>query len=62
MTIPKGVRERLGLRPGDHLRFTVTKDGAIHAEPLDSRWSSRDVEDVERAIVASWAPSSSSRT
>ena len=29
VTIPKGVRERMGLRPGDELEFTE-EDGVFH--------------------------------
>jgi AbrB family looped-hinge helix DNA binding protein len=35
-TIPKEVREQLGLAPGDVLKFTVLPDGAVimrHAKP-----------------------------
>lgn len=35
-TIPREVRERLGLTPGDVLKFTVLPDGAVimrHAKP-----------------------------
>jgi AbrB family looped-hinge helix DNA binding protein len=35
-TIPREVRERLGLAPGDVLKFTVLPDGAVimrHAKP-----------------------------
>ena len=42
ITIPKDVRERLGLRPGDKLAFTEDKDGwhickQIDESPFD-RW------------------------
>lgn len=28
-TIPKGVRDQAGLRPGDHIHYTVLPDGTI---------------------------------
>ena len=56
VTIPKEVRERVGLRPGDHLRFTVTKDGAIHAEPLDSRGSPRSLAGYLNDRIAATEP------
>ncbi|MGH7562940.1 MAG: AbrB/MazE/SpoVT family DNA-binding domain-containing protein [Gemmatimonadota bacterium] len=34
VTIPKPVRDRLGLRPGDRLEFTVEPDGRMTIEPL----------------------------
>ncbi len=42
VTIPKDVRERLGLRPGDKLAFTEDEDGwhirkEIDASPFD-KW------------------------
>jgi antitoxin PrlF len=28
-TIPKDIRERLGLKPGDKIKFTVNADGSV---------------------------------
>jgi antitoxin PrlF len=38
--IPREVRERLGIRPGDRLRYRMTKDGVIldRAPALDADW------------------------
>jgi AbrB family looped-hinge helix DNA binding protein len=36
VTIPKKVRERLGVEPGDHLRFVVREDGSVGVQPLDA--------------------------
>jgi len=33
MTLPKEVRVRLGLRPGDRLQVTVTPDGRVLMTP-----------------------------
>jgi len=33
ITIPKSIRDRLGLSPGDTLEFTVDKEGRIVAQP-----------------------------
>lgn len=32
ITLPKEIRDRLGLRPGDRVRFRETADGAIVVE------------------------------
>ncbi|MGH7557327.1 MAG: AbrB/MazE/SpoVT family DNA-binding domain-containing protein [Gemmatimonadota bacterium] len=34
VTIPKAVRDRLGLRPGDRLEFSIESDGTMTVEPL----------------------------
>jgi AbrB family looped-hinge helix DNA binding protein len=34
LTLPKPVREMLGLRSGDRLDFVVREDGLIEAMPL----------------------------
>lgn len=34
VTIPKSVRERLGLRTGDRLEFVLGPDGTLTIEPL----------------------------
>ncbi|HUP00205.1 MAG TPA: AbrB/MazE/SpoVT family DNA-binding domain-containing protein [Gemmatimonadota bacterium] len=34
VTIPKSVRERLGVRSGDYLRFVVREDGTACIEAL----------------------------
>lgn len=36
VTIPKGIRDRLGISKGDYLRFTVEDDGTVRMEPLDA--------------------------
>ncbi len=33
VTIPKAIREQMGVRPGDRIRFTVREDGLIVVEP-----------------------------
>jgi len=35
VTVPKAIRDRLGLVEGDVLEFTVTKDGGIAVRPRD---------------------------
>lgn len=34
ITIPKSIRQRLGLRPGDRLDFTLDGNGVLVVEPL----------------------------
>jgi len=33
ITIPREIRERLGLRPGDRLAFRLHDDGTVSVEP-----------------------------
>lgn len=33
-TIPKDVRKRLGLKPGDRIRFMVNPDGSVALVPV----------------------------
>jgi len=63
-TLPKRVREALGLRPGDHLLYEVGEDGTVRirkAEPLDleglraleatlSEWASPEDEEAYRGL------------
>lgn len=41
ITIPKRVREHLGVRPGDKLDFVVEEDGQVVVRPI-----SRDIRDL----------------
>lgn len=41
VTVPKAIRERLGLRSGDRLEFRVTEQGKVMVEP-----SSVDLRDL----------------
>jgi AbrB family looped-hinge helix DNA binding protein len=34
ITLPKGIRDRLGLEAGDRLDFQLNKDGTIQGRPL----------------------------
>ena len=36
ITIPKGIRDRLGINPGDRLEFTVDEEGNLVGKPLRS--------------------------
>lgn len=47
VTIPKAIRERLGLRPGDRLQFRVTAQGKMLIEP-----SSVDLPDLRGILKA----------
>ena len=57
ITIPKVLRDRLGIRTGDYLRFIVEDDGTVRVEPLDAEgrprtlagWLNERV-DVEKPI------------
>jgi AbrB family looped-hinge helix DNA binding protein len=37
ITLPKSIRERYGLRPGDRLEFVIEDDGRILVEPAAQR-------------------------
>lgn len=41
-TIPKAIRDALGLRPGDRLDFTIEEDGRLVVRP-----ATLDVRDLE---------------
>ena len=34
-TIPKEIRERLNLRPGDRISFIIEADGRVYIQPLN---------------------------
>jgi AbrB family looped-hinge helix DNA binding protein len=36
-TIPKEIRERLGLKPGDRMAFTLLSDGTVVMRPKTKR-------------------------
>ena len=38
ITIPKMVRERLHLEPGDHVTFDVLDDGSVVMKPRNLPW------------------------
>ena len=63
VTIPKAVRDELGLREGDRVAFRVLEDGTVIVEPenvdlldlrgvLKPRRKGVTVEDMDRAIRA----------
>lgn len=43
VTIPKAVRDRLGIRTGDYLRFMVDEKGVVRVEPLDAEGRPRSL-------------------
>lgn len=63
ITLPKGIRDRLGLEAGDRLDFQVNKEGTLEgrllrrgvlhlagiAKPTDGRV--RTLEEIEEAVV-----------
>lgn len=67
VTIPKAIREAMGVRPGDRVRFTQREDGTVVVEPetVDvrslygrfKRFATRpvSVEEMNEAIVESAA-------
>ncbi len=46
--IPRDVREKLGLKPGDHLRYTITDEGILIEKLLES-------EDDPFAVFSEWS-------
>ena len=67
VTIPKAVRDELGLREGDRVAFRVLDDGTVIIEPenidlldlscvLKPRRKGVTVEDMDRAIRAAADP------
>jgi antitoxin PrlF len=42
-TIPKAIREHLGLKPGDRVKFFVHPDGSVVLLPKLSAWSLRGI-------------------
>ena len=62
VTIPKEVREAVGINPGDKLNFTVREDGIIEVQPrnisimalcgiLEPRVRGVTIEDMQEAII-----------
>ena len=56
ITVPKAIRERLGLVEGDVLEFTVAEDGGINVRPRGRRASAggalRDLAPAKPVSVA----------
>jgi AbrB family looped-hinge helix DNA binding protein len=52
VTIPKRIREELGIRPGDEVRFERTEEGYIVRKEVDGsqfeKW--RGVVDTDRSV------------
>jgi AbrB family looped-hinge helix DNA binding protein len=52
VTIPKRIREELGIRPGDEVRFERTEEGYIVRKEVDEsqfeKW--RGVVDTDRSV------------
>jgi antitoxin PrlF len=47
--IPREVREKLGLKPGDRVRYALTPNGVVLDKAMDS------VEDDPFAVFTEWA-------
>lgn len=67
LTLPREIRERVGLRTGDHVNVTVTGDGKILLEPkkvdilslegflaADAKGKRASLEEIEAAIEDGW--------
>lgn len=42
VTVPAEIRERLGIEPGDKLRWAVDDDGALSVEVVEQRYGAFD--------------------
>lgn len=42
VTIPRALRSRLDVEPGDALRWTVTDDGTVELDPVDQEYGAFD--------------------
>lgn len=51
VTIPKHIRDRLGLKPGSRLIFDVNKDGELVLRPEDDSVRKAHQERLERALA-----------
>jgi antitoxin PrlF len=52
--IPKSVRERLGLKPGDRVRYRIAREGIVIEKALDA-------EDDPFASFSEWSSDADSR-
>jgi AbrB family looped-hinge helix DNA binding protein len=50
-TIPKHIRERLGLKPGSRLVFDVNEGGELVLRPVDDSVMRAHREELERALA-----------
>ena len=60
-TIPKAIREHLGLKPGDRVKFFVNPDGSVAILPkipvsalrgiVKSRWRPVTIKEMEDAVI-----------
>lgn len=48
VTVPSEIRERLDIRPGDKLRWTLDEEGALHVAVVRQRYGAlADLEPVD---------------
>lgn len=46
ITIPRSIREQLGLRAGDRLEFTLSPDGSLRMQALDAAGEARGLRGI----------------
>jgi antitoxin PrlF len=51
-TLPREIRARLEVKPGDHIAYTTTREGVLirKIQPFDAAWHSA----VEKSLAEEW--------